>query len=174
MDYFIGTIIPWSGSYEPYGWYYCDGRQMPITRWNILYSVIGLRYGGDGQTYFNLPNLNGRVAVGSMNTIATSGGTETVTLHINELPSHGHSIKANTNLSIAGASIPDSTKVPGVSKAGLGATQLYKQFTTPTDLVPLNSNTLNYSGTQGSHTNLQPYLAMKYIICVEGDYPIRP
>ena len=174
MEYYVGTIIPWSGIYEPYGWLFCDGRQMSVMQWQALYSVIGMRYGGNGQSYFNLPNLNGRVAVGSMTSPANTGGAETVTLAENQLPSHTHNIQANTNLTTPGASIPDPAKVPGVSKAGLGATQLYKQYTSPTDLVPLNANTLSSFGTPGAHTNLQPYLEKKYIICVIGEYPLRP
>lgn len=173
MDYFIGTIIPWTGSFEPNGWLYCDGRQMPIMQWSALYSVIGLRYGGDGKMFFNLPNLNGRVAVGAINHSAYTGGCEAVTLTTSQMPAHVHNIQANTNSTIAGASIPDPDKSPGVSKAGLGATQIYRQYTNPTDLVNLKTDTLSDFGTPGAHTNLQPYLATRYIICVIGEYPVR-
>lgn len=174
MDYFIGAIIPWSADFEPYNWFFCDGRQVLMSQWQALYAVIGTRYGGDGRTYFNLPNLNGRVAVGSTAYPANTGGSETVTLTTAQIPTHGHNILANTNLNISGASTPDSSRVPGASKAGLGATQLYKQLTSSADLVSLNANTLNNFGVSGAHTNLQPYLAMRYIICVNGEYPFRP
>jgi microcystin-dependent protein len=174
MDYFIGAIIPWAGGYEPRGWYYCDGRQLNIQQWSALYSVLGTRYGGDAQNYFNLPNLNGRVAVGSATVPANTGGYETVTLTANQVPSHGHTIQANINVNVAGSGIPDADKFPGASGAGLGATQLYKQYSSPNDLVSLNGETLDIYGTPGPHTNLQPCLVTRYIICVDGEYPARP
>ena len=173
MEYFIGAIIPWAGNFEPYGWFYCDGRQMQIMQWKGLYSVVGIRYGGDGQSYFNLPNLNGRAAVGSTASPANTGGCETVTLAAAQTPAHEHEIQANTNFNVAGANIPDSNKVAGVSRTGIAPVQLYRQYTGPADLVSLRTDTLNSVGTPGAHTNLQPYLATRYIICVYGEYPVR-
>lgn len=173
MEYLMGAIIPWAGNFEPDGWFYCDGRQMQIAQWQGLYSVLGLRYGGDGQTYFNLPNLNGRVGVGSTAYPANTGGCETVTLAAAQIPAHGHNIQANTNFNVAGASIPDPNKVPGVSRTAITPVQLYKQYTNPDDLVSLKADTLNSVGTPGAHTNFQPYLATRYIICVDGEYPVR-
>jgi microcystin-dependent protein len=173
MECFIGAIIPWAGNFEPRGWLYCDGRALTIAQWPALFNVIGLRYGGDGQTYFHLPNLKGRVAVGSTASPANTGGCETVTLTAAEIPAHGHNLQANTNLNVAGASLPDAGKVPGVWKSSMAPVQLYKQYTSPADLVSLKADTLGSVGTAGAHPNLQPYLAISYIICVWGEYPLR-
>ncbi|HWT76562.1 MAG TPA: tail fiber protein [Mobilitalea sp.] len=172
MDYFIGTIIAWANTFEPYGWLYCDGRSLPVEQYPALYAVIGNRYGGDSVN-FNLPNLNGRVAVGSI-AGGASGGVEMVTLNSNQTPVHGHDLQANTNSVLPGANIPDANKGLGVVKSGPTTTAMYKQYTSPSDLVGLNNTTLSSYGTQGAHTNLQPYLAMKYIICIYGEFPARP
>lgn len=174
MDYFIGTILPWAGTFEPKGWYLCDGRALQTIQYQALYHVIGTRYGGDGRTYFNLPNLNGRVAIGGVSNTARQGGTEAVALTAAQLPAHGHSIQTNTNTNISGSNVPDSAKGPGVSRAGLSNAPLYKKNSGSADLITLHQSTLSIVGNTGTHTNLQPYLAVKYIICVEGVFPQRP
>ncbi len=171
--YFTGSIIPWVTNRLPRGWYFCDGRRMNPAQWSALFSIIGYRYGRDGNDFF-LPNLNGRVAVGAASTTAVSGGTENVALTASEIPNHSHYIRTNTNFTTTGSSQPDSNKVPGVSKAGIAATQLYKQYSSSTDFVALHPATLSpLNGLGNAHTNLQPYTTFWYIICVDGLYPVR-
>lgn len=59
MDPYVGQIELFPYTYEPVDWALCDGRLLPITEYDVLYSLIGTQYGGDGQTNFALPNLKG-------------------------------------------------------------------------------------------------------------------
>src|SRR4051812_3519497 len=73
-DPILGMIMLWPGNWVPYGWALCDGTQMPIQQNSALFTILGTLYGGNGSTTFNLPNLNGRVAVG---TSAATGVSQT-------------------------------------------------------------------------------------------------
>ena len=95
-----GIVIPFAGTTAPQGWMLCDGSAVSRTTYAALFAVIGTTYGeGDGETTFNIPNLAGRVAIGSSqrHALGTTGGSETVTLtadqlpaHVHEVPQHGH------------------------------------------------------------------------------------
>lgn len=95
-----GIVIPFAGTTAPQGWMLCDGSAVSRTTYAALFAVIGTTYGeGDGETTFNIPNLAGRVVIGSSQShaLGTTGGSETVTLttdqlpaHVHEVPQHGH------------------------------------------------------------------------------------
>lgn len=88
-----GIVIPFAGSTAPQGWMLCDGSAVSRTTYAALFAVIGTTYGeGDGETTFNIPNLAGRVVIGSSQShaLGTTGGSETVTLTADQLPSHTH------------------------------------------------------------------------------------
>lgn len=95
-----GIVMPFAGSTAPQGWMLCDGSAVSRTTYAALFAVIGTTYGaGDGETTFNIPNLAGRVVIGSSQShaLGTTGGSETVTLtsdqlpaHVHEVPQHGH------------------------------------------------------------------------------------
>jgi microcystin-dependent protein len=97
MDPMLGMIILWSSPRIPLGWLPCDGRQLTIQQYAALYAVIGIYFGGDGNTYFNLPDLRSRIPVGvgqgtnlSNYTLGQQGGTETVALNLAQLAAHNH------------------------------------------------------------------------------------
>ncbi|TCL54981.1 microcystin-dependent protein [Kineothrix alysoides] len=173
MEAFIGTILAWPIDFEPVGWLFCKGQTLNINQYQALYSLIGNKYGGDGRTTFMLPNLSGRVIVGAGQSAGTSsyitgqtGGAETVTLTTNQLPIHSHPIPASTE--------DGSTNVPGantvmakVTDNSFEALNIYKAGA---------NTTLSPTGNEGQnapHANVQPYLAMNYIICINGYYPSR-
>lgn len=95
-----GIVIPFAGTTAPQGWMLCDGSAVSRTTYAALFAVIGTTYGsGDGETTFNIPDLSGRVVIGSSQShaLGTTGGSETVTLtadqlpaHVHEVPKHGH------------------------------------------------------------------------------------
>src|SRR5260221_4366431 len=89
---FIGEIRMCGGNLAPAGWAFCNGALIPIAENDDLFNLISTTYGGDGQTTFSLPNLQSRVPihVGPGFALAQTGGTETVTLTINQIPSHSH------------------------------------------------------------------------------------
>jgi microcystin-dependent protein len=206
MELYIGTILPWAGTYAPKGWMYCNGQQMPLNTNQALYAVIGIQYGGDGRTFFNLPNLNGRVPVGTymdgqMDEGITSyksgnkGGIENTTLSISNLPSHNHAFnsesasltEAKANVAIpannndSSANIPDNMSYLGKSISARDVT-IYSKSAANTTLKPFeapvsgNITVKGSIGQTGGNTpfdNRQPYLAVQYIICVEGLFPPR-
>jgi microcystin-dependent protein len=106
MDEFIGVIRLCSGMYVPEGFLPCNGQQLPINQYPALFAVIGITYGGDGTSYFNLPNFNGRAPVHAgtapglaSRTLGQSGGVESVTMTTDQMPAHSHPV-AGTNVSI--------------------------------------------------------------------------
>ena len=88
-----GIVIPFAGSIAPQGWLLCDGSAVSRTTYAALFAVIGTTYGsGDGSTTFNIPNLSGRVVIGTSQShaLGTTGGSETVTLTADQIPAHTH------------------------------------------------------------------------------------
>jgi microcystin-dependent protein len=64
-QHFLGEVIAFTGSFVPHGWMAADGRLLSISAYGTLFSILGTTYGGDGITSFALPDLRGRVVVGS-------------------------------------------------------------------------------------------------------------
>lgn len=102
----------YAGSTAPSGFFVCDGSAISRTTYSDLFDAIGITYGsGDGATTFNIPNLVGRVAVGTSNgmTLGSTGGSESVTLTVNELPSHVHEIAQHGHGNTIVAQLPELT-----------------------------------------------------------------
>ncbi|UOE45894.1 DUF859 family phage minor structural protein [Agromyces larvae] len=136
----------------PAGWLFCRGQAVGREQYPTLFAAIGTTYGaGDGSTTFNLPNLNGRAPVGydsaqtEFNAVGKTGGAKTHTLTTAEMPSHTHTFQSDTQADAAGFGGIASTKRP----AEVGYTQYH-----PTSSV----------GGGGAHNNLQPYIALNFII----------
>src|SRR5687768_16920561 len=114
---FIGQIVLFAGNFAPRGWAFCQGQILSIAQNTALFSILGTTYGGNGQTTFALPDLRGRVPVGtgqgpglpSMN-LGQVAGEPTHTLIITEMPAHNHSAQVNITASSAEA---DSTSPSG-------------------------------------------------------------
>lgn len=146
----IGAISPYAGSIAPTNWLICDGSAISRTTYADLFNAIGTTYGaGDGSTTFNLPDLQGRVAVGKdttqneFDTLGETGGEKTHTLTIDEMPSHKHDMRVRQNASSFSDGYP----------AG-GNTYEYSESDYPIE---------NTGGGQ-PHNNLQPYITLNYII----------
>lgn len=166
---FIGTVTMFAGNFAPVGYAFCDGRLLPIAENSALFALIGTTYGGDGQVTFALPDLRGRAPIHQFN-LAGGGnyvigqvlGTETVTLTTNQLPAHTHGLGANSGTgSGAGPS--------GAVWARSSATQNYAAAAN----VAMNAGAVASSGGNQPHENMQPYLAINFIIALEGVFPSR-
>ncbi|HNP71261.1 MAG TPA: tail fiber protein [Kouleothrix sp.] len=168
-DPYIGEIRLFGGNFAPYGWFFCDGSTLQISQYETLFSLIGTTYGGDGQTTFQLPDLRGRLPIHqgqgnglSLRVIGQPGGAEQVTLLQGQLPVHNHSALANS-----GAGNSDE---PANNYWSGSAT--VPQFV-PGDQANTNMNTAAIGASGGSmpHENMQPYLAVSFIIAWQGIYP---
>jgi microcystin-dependent protein len=194
---FLGEIIMFAGNFAPRGWALCNGQLLSVSQNSALFAILGTTYGGNGQTTFALPNLQGRVPVHqgqspgtSQYTLGEVSGTESVTLTINELPAHNHTValSGTGNVSVAlGASsangnapVPGPTTVPAKVASGLNALNAYSTTAPDTTLLPVNTTTtVNVSGNTGVVGNnlpvpiVQPYVVVNFIIATEGVFPSR-
>jgi microcystin-dependent protein len=158
----MGEIKLVSFNFAPKGWALCNGQFLPINQNQALFSLLGTMYGGNGQTTFALPNLQGRVPVhadGSSFVVGQAAGESSHTLTASELATHTHPVIATTG---AG-----TTNIPtGNQFAGGG--NLYAAVANPVALIP--SAVSNLGGSQ-AHENRQPYLALTFCIALNGVFP---
>ena len=98
-DPFIGQITMGGWNFAPRGWALCDGQLLSISQNAALFSLLGVTYGGDGRTTFQLPDLQGRFPMHpgtggglSPRKLGQRGGTETVTLDVQQMPTHAHTV----------------------------------------------------------------------------------
>lgn len=176
----MGEIRLVGFTFAPVNWGLCNGQLLAIAEYEALYTLLGTTYGGDGQTTFALPDMRGRVVPGTGQGPGLSnyvpgqlGGTENVTLITNNLPAHTHAIAsavvAATTLG-TGQNPPAANSYPGVASG-----VLYGPATGTDTLGPgsVSGNALPTGGSQ-PHANLQPLLALNYIMALQGIYPRQP
>lgn len=192
-----GIVMPFAGTTAPQGCLLCDGFAVSRTTYAALFAVIGTTYGaGDGETTFNIPDLSGRVVIGVSNThsLGTTGGSETVTLTDDQLPSHSHVVPQHghgNNLAVKTPVLSHNiTQQPmyqysqaqsSTSKSGYDHNVTRSDYeASRTRDVSIASHSGNCSvsgsvnpcqafdsgsfGDGGSHNNMQAYLAVNYII----------
>lgn len=194
MEVFIGTIQAFAFNFPPRDWALCNGQTLALSQYQTLFALIGVTYGGNGQTTFMLPNLQGRMPVGMGNglgltprTIGEVSGTENVTATINNLPNHTHTlagISASTTLQLANpASNPVNTPTAtnsfiGTSGTGPGAAAIYSDQIGASP-VPLQGVTTTVNGTISATGNglpmavMNPFLAINFSIALNGLFPSR-
>jgi microcystin-dependent protein len=164
---YIGEIKMFGGSFAPAGWALCNGAIMAISENDVLFNLIGTTYGGDGQSTFALPNLQSRFPMhqgtngGNTFVIGETGGNESVTLTVQQIPAHSHTPGANT----AGGSDNPASHVWGLSNTG----KPYANTGGPT--VQFNPLTVAPAGGSQPHDNMHPYLCVTFIISLFGVYP---
>ena len=172
---FIGEIRMFGGNFAPRTWALCEGQLLPISQNTALFSIIGTIYGGDGRTTFALPDLRGRVPIGpgtgpglSTYREGQRSGSENVTLNTLQIPAHNH-----TGSLQVGAEGKGVTAVDTAAGNYLGnATGTYRTAAGSAGSSINGVSTGNTGGNQ-PHTNMQPYIAVNYIICLQGVFPSR-
>lgn len=169
MDVFVGQLLLIPYPFAPLGWMFCQGQLVPIAEYSTLYNLIGTTFGGDGQTTFALPNLNGRTVLGmgtavtgTNYTIGQVGGVESVTISPTTMPQHTHPLSA--------AGLAGNNTRPAGSLLGDGQDIYHPN---PHAVVPLNAAAIGSLGGSQPHENRQPYLTFNWIISMQGIYPSR-
>lgn len=177
---YIATVTVFAGNFAPASWMFCQGQLLSIADYTTLYALIGTTFGGDGQTTFALPDFRGRRAIhigqgpGMANyVLGQKAGSEQTTLLTTNLPAHNHLTPVLTgtpqgSTDTTGVDTPTSATVPASGATLYGA--------------PSGAAMGSYSGTTitqpgGGNSSpvptISPYLAMNYIIAIEGIFPSR-
>ena len=173
---YMSQIEAFAFDFAPRGWLQCNGQLLPINQYQALFALLGTTYGGIGVQTFALPDLRGRLAIGS-GTSSTgttyiegqSFGEENHTLVQAEVPAHTHAITAVNNAIGSGTVTPDPSVSPGVpSKTGAAVT-MYNTVTTGTVALAATGT----SGSGQAHSNMMPYLTLTYCISTSGIFPSR-
>lgn len=170
---YVGEIRMFGGNFAPAGWMFCSGQLLPISENETLFNLIGTTYGGDGQSTFALPNLQSRVPVhvGGPPTyvLGETAGVESVTLTGQTIAAHTHPIQSANNP--ADANIPSgNTILANMGPSGIAQVPCYKAYDGAAQIV-LNGGSVSTVGGSQPHDNIQPYLAINYIISLFGIYP---
>jgi microcystin-dependent protein len=170
-DPFVGEIRLFGFPRVPTGWLACNGQTLPISNYQVLYALIGTTYGGDGQSTFLLPNLQGRAAIGQGQgqglpnyPMGQPGGEEVHTLIDAEMPSHSHALTSSTTVATA------VTPGPTLHLATISAGTLYA----PPANIPsydVMAACVQTAGNSLPHDNMMPTVVCNYCICYEGVYP---
>lgn len=179
---YLGEIRVVGFNFPPEGWATCNGQLLAISENDALFYLLGTTYGGDGVTTFALPSLNSRVAVGAQGgatgpglsnyPLGQQGGVESVTLLSAQIPPHTHAYTAALGGSTAGTLNDD----PAGRRPGTPATATYAGAAESGKNLAANALTIAVAPAGGNqpHTNLQPVLALNYIIATAGIFPSQP
>lgn len=172
MEPLMGQIMLFSGNFAPVGWMFCQGQLLSIAENSALFSILGTTYGGDGITTFALPNLSGRLALGTGTgpglpgwQLGQTGGAETATMTSANMPAHSHTVLGSSQSG-------ESTSPQNALLAGYGTSlPPAGPYTTGGANVTLSAISVGQSGGSQPFSIIQPSLALNYIIAVEGIYP---
>lgn len=166
MDSYIGEIKMFCGTFAPVGWHLCDGALLPIAQYDVLFSLIGVNYGGDGVTNFALPDLRGRIPIHRRKPDMPEGlmgGVESVTVTTAQIAAHSHSFVASTALA-TDTGPANNTPAQGTSAQLYVEDAVDQQFNAAA-LLPYRD------GGNQPHENRHPFQAVNYIIAYEGIFP---
>lgn len=186
---FLGQIVLFAGNFAPRGWAFCQGQLLSIAQNQALFAILGTTYGGDGRTTFALPDLRGRVPMGTGSgpgltprSLGESSGSEQIALTLTQMPVHTHALDTAgltpTLRGYAGNNADVNTPASDhVFSQFTGAANVNLYSDSDANLTPISGSQLavtvqNAGGGQG-HENRQPLLAINYIIALQGIFPSR-
>src|SRR5690349_8979134 len=155
---FLSEIKLVSFNYAPPGWALCNGQLLPINQNQGLFSLLGTTYGGNGQTNFALPNLRGRVPIsfGGSHNLGEAAGSTSVTINIQQLPTHLHVAQASSTL--ADQSDPTDRVLASSNNLWVAASSL----------TTLDPSMVSSVGGNQPHNNMMPYLVLNFVIALQG------
>jgi len=181
MEVFIGSIVAFGFNFPPYGWASCNGQLLSIAEYTTLYSLIGTTYGGNGQTTFGVPNLQGRVPVGQGNFVGTpyvmgqTAGNTAVTLSLGNMPAHNH-MGASQVAIPANTADGNSTNPEGNILAASGtAHNIYSTAGSDASMKNITNSVITVGPIGGNQPFdiTDPFLAINYSIALYGIFPSR-
>ncbi len=169
-DPFVAEIRIFGFNFAPKGWAFCQGQILPLSQNTALFSLLGTTYGGNGQSNFALPNLQGTAPMFwgqgpglSLHDIGEMSGTENVTLIQSEMPAHNHQANVVADLSNSGG-------IPGPqSYLAIANIPTYNSVAN----TSMSPNELSVTGGSLPHNNMQPYLTLNFCIALQGVFPPR-
>lgn len=179
MEPLLGQIMIFAGPFAPRGWAFCEGQLLAISSNTALYSILGTTYGGNGTTTFALPDLRGRAPIhkgqgpGLSNiTLGENGGTEQVSLTVQNMPAHNHALNVSNS---AGTSFNPEGNVPAASQFQENRQSPVINVSSYNDSpnTAMAPNTISNQGGNQPFNNRNPYLGINYIIALQGVYPMR-
>jgi len=171
QERYIGEIFMGGWNFCPRGSAEAAGQLLAISSNTALFSLFGTQYGGDGRTTFGLPDLRGRVPMNagtgpglSPRTQGASGGSETNTLTVAQLPPHSHQLRASTQRASSGGP-------SGLILADTGRDDIYASSSS--SLTAMSGQAIGNTGSGQAVNNMQPFLVIKYCVATVGIFPSR-
>ncbi|PXY44928.1 phage tail protein [Flavobacterium hydrophilum] len=169
-DPFVSEIRIFGFNFAPRGWAFCNGQILPLSQNTALFSLLGTTYGGNGQSNFALPDLQGRSPMHpgqgpglSLHDLGETGGSETVTLLESEIPAHSHKLSVT--------SLNSQSTTPANNSLGRG--NPVKVYASVGAAVTMGANSISPTGGSLPHNNMMPYLTMNFCIALQGVFPPR-
>ena len=169
-DPFVAEIRIFGFNFAPTGWAQCNGQILPISQNTALFSLLGTTYGGNGQSTFALPNLEGSAPMHpgqgpglSLHDLGEMSGSETITLLQSEMPAHTH------NMAVSKGDGTDAAAAGELFAKGIGI----GMYAVPGALTQLDPNAIAPVGGSLPHNNMLPYLVLNFCIAMQGVFPPR-
>ena len=179
---FIGEMVGFGGNFAPRNWATCQGQILRSRRTRRCSRSSERPYGGNGQTTFGLPDLQGRSAIGfgqlqggQQYTLGQVGGTENTTLTTSNLPSHTHAgtLNATTAKATSQVAAAGSLLAKSVDTAGTATPEIYVPTGTAGTQVALGGLTIGNTGNNIPFSIRGPYLTITWLIAIQGIFPSR-
>ena len=169
---YVGEMRIFAFGRTPNGWAACDGSLLSIAEYEVLYTLLGTVYGGDGVSTFGVPDLRGRVPIHqgqgpglSSYVIGQKAGVESVTLTSQQMPAHNHAAFATTAAATSGS--VGTSLLPGT----VSGETVYVSDTSGAVPFGLALQSVTPAGGNQAHTNLMPTLTMQWCIAWAGVFP---
>jgi microcystin-dependent protein len=177
---YMAQILMFSGNFAPKNYLMCNGQTLPINQYQALFALLGTTYGGNGQTTFQLPNLQSNLPVSfgqggglSLYNLGQTGGAPSVTLNQTTVPPHTHGFMCSTSTAATTSSTVSNTVVPGSPPASGGLLYATPPGNPPLVPVAMAAGVCSTVGSNQAHTNLMPSLCITFAIAIAGVFPSR-